>query len=293
MNAVAENPSVGFFLRFPAVDYHALNDVSVSRLKEIMRSPKHYQYALSHGKETQPMRLGTAAHCAVLEPELFAMTYAVWTRRTSAGDMAPRRGQAWDEFRELNSGQKIITQDEHDLATTIAKAVRSDELAMKYLRAGDPEVTMRAELYGRACRGRVDWLCRTDRPVLVGLKTARNPQPYAFGNAAWKLKYYWHWAMYHDLFFALTREKPLVKEIVVESSAPHDVVVFDVDDDSIDQGRDEYVEALSKLAFCEERDEWHGIAGGSEVAFTLPSHAYERGAADDIGDLDLETGEIT
>lgn len=289
MNAATD---IGFALKIPAAEYHALPDVSISRLKEISRSPKHYRHRLMFPRTTQPMVLGTAAHCAVLEPELFSMTYAAWTRKTTAGKSAPRSGVHWEEFQAANQGMTLVTDAEYALAVAMSTAVRGDPAAMKYLRAGNAEVTMRAMLHGRMCRGRVDWLNETDRPVLVGLKTARNPEPYAFAAAAYKLKYYWHWAMYHDLYVELTGNRPLVKEIVIESAPPHDVVVFDVDDDSIEQGRDEYTQALAKLAYCEEHDEWLGIAGGSEMAFALPSYAYGQ-ASDDIGDLDLETGEIT
>lgn len=287
MNATVQH--VGFFSRLPAAEYHALDDVSVSRLKEIVRSPKHYRYRLAHPLETPPMRLGTAAHCAVLEPELFSLTYAVWTRRTEGGAMAPRRGKAWEEFCSENEGLRIVTEDEHTTAVTIARAVHGDETAMKYLRVGEPEVTLRALLHGRMCRGRVDWLCTVERPAIVGLKTARNPEHYAFAKAAASLKYYWHWAMYHDLYLELTGKKPLVKEIVVESSPPHDVVVYDVDDDAIEQGREEYVEAMARLAYCEAHDQWHGIAGGTELALSLPTHVYAREGSDDLADLDLET----
>lgn len=288
-----DRADIGFSLRLPASEYHALPDVSVSRLKEIERSPKHYRHRLAHPRTTHPMELGTAGHCAVLEPELFSLSYAAWTRKTKGGKSAPRSGAHWLEFREKNKGLTLITEADYALAVAMATSVRSDQAAMKYLRTGNPEVTMRAMLHGRMCRGRVDWLTETDRPVLVGLKTARNPEPYAFAAAAYKLKYYWHWAMYHDLYLELTGKRPLVKEIVIENVPPHDVVVFDVDDDSIDQGRDEYTQALAKLAYCEERNEWPGIAGGVEMAFTLPSYAYNKGSTEDIGDLDLETGEIT
>lgn len=283
----------GFILRMPAVDYHSLQDVSVSRLKEIARSPKHYRYRLSHPRTTDPMRLGTAAHCAVLEPELFSLTYAIWGRKTDAGKMAPRTGQHWVDFVKVNEGMTIVTEAEHALAVAMANAVRAEEAAMKYLRTGTAEVTMRAVLHGRPCRGRVDWLCELDRPVLVGLKTARSPDPYAFGAAAAKLKYYWHWAMYHDLYLQLTGKRPLVKEIVVESTPPHDTVVYDVGDDEIDQGREEYVTALERLARCEQDDEWLGVAGGVELAVSLPAYVYGKTQDEGIGDLDLETGEIT
>ena len=62
----------GIASRIPAAEYHASEGLSISRLKELKRSPKHYQWALTHPKESQPLTLGSAAHCAVLEPERFS-----------------------------------------------------------------------------------------------------------------------------------------------------------------------------------------------------------------------------
>src|SRR5690242_14058178 len=84
--------------RIPEAEYRALPGVSITRLKELKRSPKHYRYRLDHPRETAPLTLGGAAHVACLEPERFDRDFATWTRRTASGAMAPRKGQWWDAF---------------------------------------------------------------------------------------------------------------------------------------------------------------------------------------------------
>jgi hypothetical protein len=74
-------------------------------------------------------------------------------------------------------------------------------------------------------------------------------------------------------------------EIVVESQAPHDVVVYQVPDDVLDAGRDAYRDALVQVARCRERDEWHGVAGGKELVFSLPKWAV-RGDDDYLDGLE-------
>src|SRR5882762_1913718 len=73
--------------RVPAAEYHALPGISITRLKELKRSALHYQYRLDHPAVTVPLTLGTASHCAVLEPERFERQFAVWDRRTDSGRM--------------------------------------------------------------------------------------------------------------------------------------------------------------------------------------------------------------
>ena len=292
MSAVAESiPATGFASRIPADEYHSLPGISISRLKELLRSPRHYRYRLQNPKTSAPMLLGTAAHCATLEPERFSREFVTWSRRSESGNLCPRKGQYWDAFVMENSGRTIITEDDMALAQAMASAVRGDALAMRYLESGEPEVSMRWQIAvdseTRACRGRADWITYIDgKPVVVGLKTARDCRAFPFGAAAYKLGYHLQWAFYFDGFVALTGKEPAMKEIVVESDAPHDVTVYDIPQDVIEQGRADYQALLRTLVQCEHENHWPGSAGGHELTFTLPTYAYEK--MEDVGDLGLE-----
>lgn len=286
--------------RVPAEEYQALPGIGITRLKELKRSGLHYQFRLANPKVTQPLVLGSAAHCATLEPERFKRQFAVWRRRSeNTGNLCPRNGQHWEAFKgNVAPGQEIITEDDELIALAIAKAVRADPCAIRYLEAGDPEVTMqwdrpmedefrRFTPYTVACKGRVDWLTHIDgRAYLVGLKSARDARPLIFGTAAARLSYHLQWAYYLDGYVAITGRVPKLREIVVESEAPHDVVVFDIPEDVVLQGREEYVTLLCHLRQCEERSEWLGCGNGTEQVLTLPSWVYPQG--DDIVDLGLE-----
>ena len=290
MNAVLRPPAIVTAIqsRVPWDDYLALPGVSITRLKELGRSPQHYRYRLANPKETTPLSLGRAAHCAVLEPERFARDHAIWERRTEAGVMAPRQGKHWDAFRLAHEGRAIISADEMDKVRALQLAVRSNPDAMRYLELGDPEVTLQWEIRGFQGKGRVDWLttCRdTGRPVLVGLKTARDCRHYPFGSQAARLGYHLQWAYYYDAFKLITGREPLVKEIVVENEGPHAVSVFNIPDDILQQGCDEYLALLDRLDECERNKTWPGPAIG-EQDLTLPSWAYDRD--EDVSDLGLE-----
>lgn len=295
--AIQQEFRSGFASRLPAEIYHSLPGVSITRLKELQRSALHYRYRLEHPKQSSAMQLGTAAHCAVLEPERFSREFAAWSRRAENGNLCPRKGQYWDSFVATNNGKSIITEDEMTDALTIANAVRGNPLAMKYLESGEPEVSMQWEMDVESlplgitrrlqCRARADWLTRIDgEHYLIGLKTARDCRPFIFGSAAYKLGYHLQWAFYFDGYKALQGIQPRVKEIVVESDDPHDVVVYDIPEDVIEQGRMEYEGLLRHLVDCEVRNEWLGVAQGHEQTLTLPTYAYEK--LDDISDLGLE-----
>lgn len=270
----------------PMQEYRDVPALNISALKELRRSPLHYRHRLTNPKESPAMRLGTAAHCAVLEPDRFAAEYVAWTRTTESGRAAPRSGKAWDAYCAEHADRTILTADEYADAVAMRDAVRNDGTAMKYIATGDAEVSMTWDLGARKCKGRVDWITRVDgQPVLVGLKTARNASHFPFASAAAKLGYHLQWAWYFDGFHAVKGVMPRVVEIVVESDAPHAVVVYDIPEDVIAQGRDEYLELVRLLDECERRDEWPGYALG-EQTLSLPSWVY--GTDEDIEGIDLE-----
>jgi hypothetical protein len=273
--------------RRPREQYDAIKAVSVTRLKELKRSPQHYAHFLEHPKRTDALTLGTATHVAVLEPERFSKDFAIWNRRTEADAMAPRRGKAWDEFCNEHAGKTILTADEATLANDIAKAVRFDETANAYLASGDPEVTLEWDGWlERACKGRVDWVTTSHgHPTLVGLKTARDCRPFIFGAQAAKLEYGMQWAFYHDGYEAITGKSARMIEIVVESAPPHAVATYAICEDIILQGRDNYRDMLKLLLECECNGEWPGPVKGEQV-LTLPSWYYP--STEDISELDLE-----
>lgn len=271
--------------RMPRGEYDAIAALNISRLKELRRSPLHYRHLLTHPRTTGPMTLGTATHVAVLEPERFDSDFAIWNRTTGSGRSAPRNGGYWDAFCEEHVGQNILTADEGMTAMTIAKAVRGEPLAFKYLALGEPEVVLQWTMRHRKCKGRVDWMTHVDgEPYIVGVKTARDCRHFAFGAQSAKLGYHQQWAWYHDGYQAIRGHKPALVEIVVESAAPHAVAVYRIGDDIIEQGRDEYRRLMEQLAICEETDAWPGPVPHEEF-LTLPSYAYK--SDDEISDLGL------
>ncbi len=253
--------------------YSKLPGENVSKLKELRRSPLHYRHACDNPREpSAAMALGTAAHCATLEPDRFAAEFTVWT-----GGI--RRGKEWDAFKAAaeSFGASVLTESERATALAIAAAVRACPDAAKYLAAGHPEVSMEWAHNGHQCRGRVDWLTTLDgADVVVGLKTSRDCRPREFGRQSADLAYHWQWAFYRDGYKAITGRAPFMVEIVVESAAPHAVAVYIIGEAVMTQGRDEYEAALEELAECRASGNWPGpVVGEQELA--LPAWAYGEG----------------
>ena len=274
--------NTGLHYGVPYAAYEAERALRASALKLLDRSPAHYRAA--PWSETPALRLGTAAHAAVLEPERFEADFAVWDRKTESGRSAPRSGKAWDAFQADNAGKTFITEAERAQAQAIAAAVRSDPTAMRYLSSGGPEVTMLWDLHGRRLKARADWITEVDRePVVVGLKTTRDCRPGPFGVQAARLGYHVQWAWYADGYKILTGKTPRMIEVVVESTRPYSVATYHITDDVLDAGRDMIARLTGILDVCEQTGIWPGPVNG-EMDLELPPWAY--GESLEITDAD-------
>lgn len=255
-------------------DYEQINAVSITKLKSMARSPQHFICEREKPKESRPMTLGTAAHCAVLEPERFDVDYVAWGKKTKRGKAAPRCGATWAAFLEDHKKKTIITANDYNLALKMQGAIRSNAAAIKYLRSGTPEVVMRWTAFGRECKARADWIIIIDGlPVLVGIKTARDCREREFGRDSAKYEYPMQWAFYYDGYKSITGISPKVVEIVVENKAPHAVSVYVIDDVILSAGFDKYSDLLIKLEECETSNAWPGPSQGEQV-LRLPSYYY-------------------
>jgi hypothetical protein len=284
------NQPLGLVTRTTFAAYLASPGTNASRLKDLAHSALLYKHRLSVPREpSDAMLLGTAAHTAVLEPQKFLSEYALWDVRadTDEDKVSPRKGKKWDAFVLANPSKTIVRADEHSAAMAMRDAVRANPYAMKYLGKGDPEVAMWWCDSGteRLCKGRADWITSVDgAPVIVGLKSARDCRGGPFGIMAAKLDYAIQWAFYQDGYRQITGVTPRVVEIVVESAAPHDVVVYAIPDAILEEGRKEYTRLLQVLGECEKANAWPGVAEGEQ---TLELPAWRRGASD-VSDLGLE-----
>lgn len=251
-------------------DYVNLPGTTQSALKALRKSPRHHQQFLKdRGKPTEEMLRGTAAHTAVLEPDRFLLDYVLW-------DGGRRYGKDWDKFRAANKDKTILRPDDYHDALKMRDAVRGHATAADLVESGHAEVTIQwqDERTKMLCKGRIDYLIGTPaHPVVVGLKTARDVSERDFRNQAARLGYHIQWAYYHDGYYAITGTKPRMFEVVVESSAPHDVVVYEIGDQVLEVGRAEYRRLLEQLALCTLNDSWPGICPDGVIEFSLPHWA--------------------
>lgn len=249
-----------------------------STLKAILRSPAHYAHAIANQREdSDSMRIGRAIHKAVLEPDLFDSAWTTWTG-------ARRAGKEWDAFEAmaLESGREVLNQKELAQVNAVARSVLSNADAVRLLSNGRAEFEHEwtDEETGIRCGGRVDYVGPNG---VVDLKSCMTAEPTAFGAAAFRLMYHAQLAWYAD---GLGMPDVPLSIIAVESSAPHVVVVYTIEELEREIGRAEYREALKRLAECRKSGRWPGYAVGP-TPLSLPRRAYPSDD-DDVSALELE-----
>lgn len=263
-------------------DYSKLPGINWSTLKEMRRSPLHYQYRLANPLEDSArLAMGRAIHTAILEPDMFPLQYAVWT-----GDR--RAGKEWESFKAANAGRTIIKADEYQTCLAMRDAVRRHTAAALAIQGIETEkpITWTDEATGLPCKGRLDGL---GKYAILDLKSTADLDPVRFGATAARLGHHCQLAFYRRGMRATTGLDYPVQIIAVESSAPHDVAVFTLDESVLYAGDEEITELLAKVKKCQDANEWPGRYP-AETTLQLPNWAFGSDAAG-ADDLDLIVGE--
>lgn len=257
-------------------DYHAdTSAISASGLKLFMRSPAHYYAAYLdpnriERKPTAAMKLGTATHCAILEPERFNGEYTVMPegldRRTTAGK------QAYADL--LASGAEILSADEMAQVINMACAFRDNEISRALFdRKHAVEQSIFAEVNGVACKCRPDFMT-ADGLIVMDVKTTSDASPEAFGKSAWNLGYHVQAAFYRRVISEATGTTPDFIFGCVESERPHLVAYYSVPQYLLDYADGLIDCALERYAECMRSGVWPGYVSAIEMQeLNVPGYA--------------------
>lgn len=243
-------------------EYHGGAGISKSGLDVLARSPLHYwaKYLDPDRVKQEPtpaMRLGTAIHTAVLEPDEFAKRHhvaPVCDRRTKDGKAA------WESAIEhaLQAGADLISADDYATCMAISQQVRSHPTARKVFGMGQAEMSCywTDDETGLLCKCRPDWL---GLPLVVDLKSTDDASAQGFQRSAFNYRYWVQAAWYMDGIEQATGQRPDAFVFAAfEKSAPYACAFYFADDAMIEMGRKEYRKLLRVLADCKAADRWPG-----------------------------------
>lgn len=279
MNAVpAEQPATGRVLMdVPEAEYHRreLGVASASVLKMLHeKTPAHYRAWIDDEDdgETPALAFGRAYHCCVLQPELFARTYAAMP---NFGDLRSSRNRdKRDLWLSDRSGVIVLSSSDYDRAHAMRKALMQNRLAAGIFAEGHAEVTKRwvDPETGIECKKRDDWW----RPgeLLADLKSTDDAGPDAFARSVAKYGYHITHAHYVEGDTACGEPSPNFLIVAQEKEYPYLAAVYQIDAAAEQRGYELRARGLQTLRRCIDTDTWPGHAPGI-TELPLPNYALK------------------
>ena len=263
----------GIFNNLPSAEYFAAKRLNNSGIKQLLRSPMHYKNSLEAPRlETKALTIGSAVHCAILEPNRFDVDYTFapenLDKRTKAGKAA------WDE---LESSEKtVLSFNDYTDVLSISHAVKEHPTAKKLIKNGHAEVTIFSEIDDVLTKSRMDYYL-PNANVIIDLKTTDDASPSAFARSVASYGYDIQAAWYIDNAQALDIYIETFVFIVVEKTSPHAVALYELDPASIEVGRSKYQHALHLYKHCLATGEWPGYSENIQT-LSLPAWAMREAA---------------
>ena len=267
-----------------AEQYHAdFNSVSHSILEDFRQSVRkfHAVYVartMARKEPTEAMIRGTLLHLLKLEPEKWDDSFAIEPEFAPDGkEWYCRKGSQhdkwWTEWEEECKAKNRLrcTQKTIDEVQGMAAAIRANRQAMELL-SGTPEFTIRwqdplTELW---CRCRVDSFAA----ILGDLKSNTDAGPLGFAKKSANLGYHRQAAHYVDGVEALTSERRPFVFVVVGTEPPHAVGLYQINERSLELGRQQNREDMERLLLCHETGDWSEPFEGEIKDLELPGFAF-------------------
>lgn len=221
---------------------------------------------------TPAMVIGSALHCYLLEPDEFDLNFAILPkvdRRTSVGK------EQWTVFQANSGGKTLIDKDQFNIVEAMAASIRSHDLGRQLIETSgmteqairwtDPET-------GLLLKCRFDKLF-PHRGVSFDLKTASDPTPNTWIRQAANFGYHRQAALYKAGAEIAMGEVLDFFHVVVGTSQPYEVVVYELDQAAIALGRKQNSESLIELSHCREVESWTGRHSSEVYLAALPAWA--------------------
>lgn len=247
-------------------EYNALPGLSYSGIKELLRSPAHYQlYLKAEREETKALRIGSAAHLGFLLPAKFTETYA----QAPECDRRTKDGKALYQHAldSLKPGQLLLPHEEYEEVIRLidaANALVDGDLLRTNAWAETP-------LVGRdkntPIKGIPDLI--TQDGWIYDLKTCEDASESGFLRAILNYKYHVQAAHYIRLAHCNRNDIQGFRLIAIEKES-YQGAVYEIRGEVLDLGNKLLEQAYSTYDRCVAEDSWPGYHSGVTVLDTLP-----------------------
>lgn len=249
--------------------YHARPELSSTGARRLLDSPARFRYWEDHPQPTRAVfDLGSAAHTKILGVGANTILYPPEHLTISGNVSTKKETVAWEQEQRA-AGLIPITAHDARKVDAMAEAVLADADARQVLEGiQGREVSIIADVEGVPSRARFDLY---NGIHAADLKTTRDASPRAFNRSIGTYGYHVQRRWYDDVHTAETGT-PLqsFKFLVVESTPPHLVGVYELDVMWDDVAAGMTQKARNLWRECTETGVWPGYGA---MTLTAPTWA--------------------
>jgi hypothetical protein len=252
-------------------DYHSDPRISNSDLTLINKSIDHYLNKAER-EVNDDFIFGQVVHDMILSPDIFDQVYIAQPEHIKR-----RAGKEWDYFVNQNPDKTILDQKTIVKLEAIKENFIKHPKASLLLKDGMAEESFFYEMAGIKCKCRPDFV-NTKYNVLIDLKTTSAIMPDEFARSIASYRYHVQAAWYLDgINQCLEQKFEKFLFIAIDKKAPYSICIYDLGDESIEEGRRQYLKDLNKyIDYLYNKDKKEYFTGVSSeiVTLQLPTWAF-------------------
>ncbi len=261
----------GIYTDLDINEYHSSEGISSSGITLLIDCPKRYFHKyVEKGKsdDTSSMQLGRAVHMLVLEPELFHKTYYLMQKSC---DLRTKAGKEEFAQAELDAhGRVIMRKGTWEEAVDMANSIKSSATWNKIIPGHvEHSVFWDAGIYNTRLRARPDFYNET---MIVDIKTTDSIK--GFSKSIHTYGYHRQAAMQIDGLKHHDGKQRFFGFMVVENKAPYLTACFVLNEQSVRQGRREYLDAAALYSECMSTSIWPGYEESFQE-ISIPIYAIQ------------------
>lgn len=244
-------------------DYDAVAALNYSLAKQLLISPLHArQYLDAPREETKALRIGSAVHCAALEPETFNIKYVCGLdvdKRTKAGK------EAYEAFIAAAGDKIVLTPDEYGLVANVAlaaiKAVQ--KIGVTFV---ETETMYTVDYCGVPLKSAIDAV--GDDDFLYDLKTCESASPTFTGalGAIKSYKYNLQAHFYRTVYELATGKRPKgMRFVFIEKEPPYATAIYEIGPNLMSYAVADFEKAVKLYEAGIAFDSWPGYPSDPQI----------------------------
>jgi exodeoxyribonuclease VIII len=245
--------------------------ISNSDLTLINKSIDHFLLKAERDS-SDAQELGQAFHDMILTPDIFESKYIKIPE-----EIKIRKGKEWDIFNTENKDKKIISKEDWRKLLLMQSSFINHPKAYLLLNDGKAEQTYCYEVDDVKCKCRPDFV-NTKYGCLIDIKTTASALLDDFSRSMASYRYHVQAAWYLD---GVNKCSNVQFErfifIAIETKHPFSVCIYDLGNESIEEGRRQYRKDLNKYKdYLANKDNKEYFTGVSQdiITIQLPTWAF-------------------